>query len=113
MTRYNEYGYDDGCNTLTIPEEVRYKWREWKKETRDWRKHIEEHIDEQHDETQAHVTSETNRAITDIKNEITTSRSYIITEIGTKTSDIKSDINANKSVIDSIWNKVQSMTYYK
>jgi len=41
MNNYNEYGYDEGLVTLTIPEEGRLKWREWKKETRQWRKDIE------------------------------------------------------------------------
>ena len=41
--RYNEYGYDEGQVTVTIPEETRFKWREWKKETRNWRNNNADH----------------------------------------------------------------------
>lgn len=113
MNAFNEYGYDEGLVTLTIPEECRLKWRDWKKETRNWRTYIEGHIDEKHAETQSHVTSETNRAINDIGTKITTARDYVIssinTTINTKTNDIKSDIATSKGVIDSIWNKVRNL----
>lgn len=117
MNAFNEYGYDEGLNTLTIPEEGRLKWREWKKETRNWRKHIEEHIDEKHEETQQHVTTETNRAINEIDSKITAARNYVINQVNTNTdaraTEIKNKVDANKTVIDQIWTKVSGMTYYR
>lgn len=109
MNAFNEYGYDESINTLTIPEETRTKWREWKKETRDWREHIENHIDEKHDETQNHVTSETNRAINDIKTAITASRDYVVDNVNSRANEIKTKIDSSRTVIDNIWNKVRSL----
>ncbi len=117
MNNFNEYGYDEGLVTLTLPEEGRKKWSDWKKETHEWRDHIEKHMDDKHDETQKHVTKETNRAIDEIDAKITTARNYIIDEVNSNTNnranEIKSAISASKGVIDSIWNKVSSMTYYR
>ena len=109
MNAFNEYGYDESINTITIPEETRTKWREWKKETRDWREHIENHIDEKHDETQNHVTSETNRAINDIKATITASRDYVVDNVNSKANEIKTKIDSSRTVIDNIWNKVRNL----
>ena len=109
MNAFNEYGYDESINTLTIPEETRTKWREWKKETRDWRKYIENHIDEKHDETQNHVTSETNRAINDIKTAITASRDYVVDNVNSRANEIKTKIDSSRTVIDNIWNKVRNL----
>ena len=108
MDRFNEYGYDEGGMSVTIPEETRFKWREWKKETRDWREHIEEHIDEKHDETQGHVTTETNRAIGEIKTAITSARDYVVDNVNTRANEIKTKIDSSRTVIDNIWNKVRS-----
>lgn len=109
MINYNEYGYDESINTLTIPEETRLKWREWKKETRNWREHIEEHIDEKHNETQEHVTTETNRAIGEIKAAITSSRDYVVDNVNTRATEIKNKIDSSRTVIDNIWTKVSHM----
>ena len=109
MNAFNEYGYDESINTITIPEETRTKWREWKKETRDWREHIESHIDEKHNETQNHVTSETNRAINDIKTAITASRDYVVDNVNSRTNEIKTKIDSSRTVIDNIWNKVRNL----
>jgi len=110
MNNYNEYGYDEGLVTLTIPEEGRLKWREWKKETRQWRKDIEEHIDEKHSETQAHVTSEATRVITAVN----TARDYVITQVNnntnTKTDNIRADITSlSNGILTNIWNKVRNL----
>lgn len=113
MNRYNAYGYDEGQITLTIPEETRQKWSEWKKETRNWRDYIEEHIDDKHAETQEHVTTETNRAIGEIKTAITSARDYVVNDVNTRTTEIKNKIDSSRTVIDNIWNKVSSMTYYR
>lgn len=109
MNGYNEYGYDEGQVTVTIPEEARFKWREWKKETRNWRQYIENHIDEKHEETQTHVTSETNRAISDLKTAITSARDYVVSDVDARASEIKNKIDSSRTVIDSIWNKIRNM----
>ena len=109
MIIFNDYGYDDGGHTLTIPEESREKWSEWKKETREWREHIEEHIDEKHAETQGHVTNETNRAIDDVKTAITSARDYVINDVDTRATEIKTKIDSSRTVIDNIWDKVRNM----
>lgn len=109
MNGYNEYGYDEGQFTLTIPEETRQKWSAWKKETREWRDHIEEHIDDKHEETQGHVTSETNRSISEVKAAITAARDYVVTDVDTRANEIKSKIDSSRTVIDNIWNKVRGL----
>lgn len=113
MNGYNEYGYDEGVVTLTIPEETRQKWSEWKEETHNWRDYIEEHIDDKHAETQAHVTSETNRAIGEVKTAITSARDYVVNDVNTRATEIKTKIDSSSTVIDNIWSKVSSMTYYR
>lgn len=110
MNNFNEYGYDEGVMTLTIPEETRLKWREWKDETRQWRNDIEEHIDDKHTETQTHITSEATRVI----DAVNTARDYVITQVNsntnTKTDNIRTDIaNLNNGVLSNIWNKVKNL----
>ena len=108
MGNYNEYGYDEGMYTLTIPEEARDKWSAWKKETRERREYIEGHIDDKHAETQSHVTNEANREINEIKNSIVSSRDYVVDVVNTRSNEIKSKIDSSRTVIDNIWNAVKN-----
>lgn len=109
MNIFNDYGYDEGMKTVTLPEETRQQWSEWKKETRDWREYIEDHVDEKYEETQNHVTTETNRAINEVKTAITSSRDYIVNDVNTRATEIKSKIDSSRTVIDNIWNKVKNL----
>ena len=111
MGNYNEYGYDEGMYTLTIPEEARDKWSAWKKETRaNYSEETAQTIVDCCDTTLflGGKSNETNREINEIKNSIVSSRDYVVDVVNTRSNEIKSKIDSSRTVIDNIWNAVKN-----
>lgn len=127
VNRYNDYGFDYNNGMYSLPEE-----------NRDFRKHIENEIKMEEMKTQnilgQHITDEIDRNIentdqraeeinenidntrTELKQEINSAKNYVINTLSTEIEavDDKVDtaitkIDENKSVIDRIWAKVETL----
>lgn len=118
--RYNEYGFDYNNEMYSIPEE-----------NRDFRKKIQQEIIDEELKTQnilgQRITDEADRTIgevnghTDVKaaeieNHITEKTNYVITTLSpkietveTKVDTVTTKVNENKSLLDKIWAKVESL----
>ena len=127
----NDYGYSEYQLDVTIPEEVRDKASEWEKETRKWRKDVENLIKTQHDGTREHVTDEadrtvsevnantnsakaeinanTNNAKAEINNNISNAKTAINNNTDARAAEIKAKEDSTYSLLQQVWNKVKDM----
>ena len=117
---YNDYGFDYNNKMYSIPEE-----------NRDFRKKIQHEIIIEELKTQnilgQHITDEADRTIeeinehtdvktVEIKNHITEKTNYVINTLSskietveTKVDTVTTKINENKSLLERIWTKVDSL----
>ena len=117
---YNDYGFDYNNKMYSIPEE-----------NRDFRKKIQHEIIMEELKTQnilgQHITDEADRTIeeinehtdvktVEIKNHITEKTNYVINTLSskietveTKVDTVTTKINENKSLLERIWTKVDSL----
>ena len=117
---YNDYGFDYNNKMYSIPEE-----------NRDFRKKIQHEIIMEELKTQnilgQHITDEADRTIeeinehtdvktVEIKNHITEKTNYVINTLSskietveTKVDTVTTKINENKSLLERIWTKVNSL----
>ena len=120
MNVYNDYGFDYNNKMYSIPEE-----------NRDFRKKIQHEIIMEELKTQnilgQHITDEADRTIeeinehtdvktVEIKNHITEKTNYVINTLSskietveTKVDTVTTKINENKSLLERIWTKVDSL----
>lgn len=117
---YNDYGFDYNNTMYSIPEE-----------NRDFRKNIQYEIVMEEMKTQnilgQHITDETDRAIqevnentdtraTEVKNLINVKTDYIITTLSNKITRVENKVDnattkieQNKTLLDTIWAKVETL----
>lgn len=117
---YNDYGFDYNNSMYSIPEE-----------NRDFRKKIQyeivmeemktqnvlgQHITDEADRTIQEVNENTDTRATEIKELVTTKTNYIITTLSPKITTVENKvdnaitkINENKTLLDRIWTKVDSL----
>lgn len=107
---YNEYGYNNSESYYSLNEE-----------RRDFRKHIQNEIVMEELNTQnilgQHVTDEVNRNIEntnaraeEIKEHVTTKADYVINTLTPKIKEVENKVDENKTLLETIWNKVQGIT---
>lgn len=80
-------------------------------ETRQWRKHVHEHIEEATND----IMTNTDEAETAIKNDINEAEATITNEITSAETNIKAEIDSvqsqqqkDSSIINNIWNKIKT-----
>ena len=116
----NDYGYSEYQLDVTIPEEVRDKASEWEKETRKWRKDVENLIKTQHEGTHEYVTDEANRTVSEvnantnnakveINNNIANAKTAINNNTDARAAEIKAKEDSAYSLLQQVWNKVKDM----
>ena len=116
----NDYGFSEYQLDVTIPEEVRDKASEWEKETRKWRKDVENLIKTQHEETREYVTDEANRTVSEvntytnnakveINNNIANAKTAINNNTDARAAEIKVKEDSAYSLLQQVWNKVKDI----
>ncbi len=109
---YNEYGFNNNTTLYSLVEE-----------NRDFRKHIENEIVMEEMKTQnilgQHITDEVNRNIEntdaraeEIKEHVTTKTDYVINTLTPKIKAVENKVDENKTFLERIWNKIQSITHW-
>ena len=120
VNMYNDYGFDYNNKMYSIPEE-----------NRDFRKKIQyeiimeelktqnilgQHITDEADRTIEEINEHTDVKTVEIKNHITEKTNYVINTLSskietveTKVDTVTTKINENKSLLERIWTKVDSL----
>lgn len=103
----NEYGYKENNSLYT-----------WLEETRDWRKHEHEHLEEAKteimnntDEAEAAIIKEVDDSKTEILNKIEEYNTYVVTNIVPKVTSIQKTVEENKTTLANIWNKIRTAVF--
>ena len=107
--RYNDYGFDYNNQMYSITEE-----------NRDFRKKIQYEIIMEELKTQnilgQHITDEANRIIQEVNDHTNIKTDYVIDTlqpkietVETKVDTVTTKVNENKSLLDKIWTKVDSL----
>ena len=109
VSLYNEYGFDYNNEMYSITEE-----------NRDFRKKIQHEIIMEELKTQnilgQHITDEANRIIQEVNDHTNIKTDYVIDTlqpkietVETKEDTVTTKVNENKSLLDRIWTKVDSL----
>ena len=109
VSLYNEYGFDYNNEMYSITEE-----------NRDFRKKIQHEIIMEELKTQnilgQHITDEANRIIQEVNDHTNIKTDYVIDTlqpkietVETKVDTVTTKVNENKSLLDRIWTKVDSL----
>ena len=109
VNMYNDYGFDYNNKMYSIPEE-----------NRDFRKKIQHEIIMEELKTQnilgQHITDEANRIIQEVNDHTNIKTDYVIDTlqpkietVETKVDTVTTKVNENKSLLDRIWTKVDSL----
>ena len=109
VSLYNEYGFDYNNEMYSIT-----------KENRDFRKKIQHEIIMEELKTQnilgQHITDEANRIIQEVNDHTNIKTDYVIDTlqpkietVETKVDTVTTKVNENKSLLDRIWTKVDSL----
>ena len=109
VSLYNEYGFDYNNEMYSITEE-----------NRDFRKKIQHEIIMEELKTQnilgQHITDEANRIIQEVNDHTNIKTDYVIDTLQpkietleTKVDTVTTKVNENKSLLDRIWTKVDSL----
>ena len=109
VSLYNEYGFDYNNEMYSITEE-----------NRDFRKKIQNEIIMEELKTQnilgQHITDEANRIIQEVNDHTNIKTDYVIDTlqpkietVETKVDTVTTKINENKSLLERIWTKVDSL----
>ena len=109
VSLYNEYGFDYNNEMYSITEE-----------NRDFRKKIQHEIIMEELKTQnilgQHITDEADRIIQEVNDHTNIKTDYVIDTlqpkietVETKVDTVTTKVNENKSLLDKIWTKVDSL----
>ena len=109
VSLYNEYGFDYNNEMYSITEE-----------NRDFRKKIQHEIIMEELKTQnilgQHITDEANRIIQEVNDHTNIKTDYVIDTlqpkietVETKVDTVTTKVNENKSLLERIWTKVDSL----
>ena len=109
VSLYNEYGFDYNNEMYSITEE-----------NRDFRKKIQHEIIMEELKTQnilgQHITDEANRIIQEVNDHTNIKTDYVIDTlqpkietVETKVDTVTTKVNENRSLLDRIWTKVDSL----
>ena len=120
VSLYNEYGFDYNNEMYSIPEEDRdFRKKiqyEIMKEGLQTQNILGQHITDEADRTIAEVNEHTDVKTVEIKNHVTDKTNYVIDTlqpkietVETKVDTVTTKVNENKSLLDRIWTKVDSL----